>query len=493
MSTLNKLKKLLHRKVAEYCAPLAAGITVAGGFLVSDKTNLVPGHDSMFYVGGASTIWNYNADEDAWLQLPNSGIAGTFASGSCGEYRALSAPSGVFTQTATGGATGVNGYIATSLSLKHNCRGFTVRIVEGPGAGYVGTIVASAVGNNANLYVTPALSVAPTTATKFQIFGGSFWFFNAGTTAVGFSVYDRITNSWTARSVTNLPTSWGTDGQLVSTKGQETTFFQSRVASASNALVTLNAADFVAGANLKLTNFQARVISGTGAGQIRSMTGAVDDLISVSSAFSPQLDNTSVIAIEGNEDYFYLMGNNAVTMYRFSVSSNTWSALSPTTARGGAAGAGCMGCWIDSVPDPEWSKMSPRTHVAWTGLIKQNGRYIYSFRGGATNTLDAYDIAQNLWINGIAYAGQNETYSTGCCAVDDEGMIYIMQGSTGRFHRFDVAQNTLEPFFFTPIPNSTVVTGDKVTIQTYNDGGDDIKYLYALSHSRTELIRTVIV
>ena len=43
---------------------------------------------------------------------------------------------------------------------------------------------------------------------------------NAGAGTVGFSVYDRATNTWTARSVANLPTTWGTDAQLVSTPGR---------------------------------------------------------------------------------------------------------------------------------------------------------------------------------------------------------------------------------------------------------------------------------
>ena len=115
MATTSKLRKMLHRKSAEYCAQNAAGNTISGAFVVSDKSNMIPSHDIAYYVGGASTIWNYNADNDAWLQIPNSGIAGTFAAGACGEFRALSAPAGTFDKTATAGTT-------TSITTNLNYR-----------------------------------------------------------------------------------------------------------------------------------------------------------------------------------------------------------------------------------------------------------------------------------------------------------------------------------------------------------------------------------
>ena len=91
MATTVNLKKLLHKKMPEYCTMLAAGNTAAGSFVVSDRSALLPTSDSTVYVGGASAIWNYSATEDSWMQLPNSGIAGTFGAGACGclhlEYR----------------------------------------------------------------------------------------------------------------------------------------------------------------------------------------------------------------------------------------------------------------------------------------------------------------------------------------------------------------------------------------------------------------------
>jgi len=216
MTTTVNLRKMLHRKSAEYCAPNAAGNTAAGTFIVSDKSDSIPTHDIAYYVGGTSAIWNYNADNDAWQQIPNSGVAGTFAAGACGEFRCVSAPAGVIDNTASAGTTTT---LTTALAITRDLGGCKIRVHSGTGVGYEGTISKNTLGAAAILTVSPASSVAFDATTKYRIYAGSLWFMNAGTSAIGFSVYDRATNTWTARSVTGLPTAWGTDAQLVSTPG----------------------------------------------------------------------------------------------------------------------------------------------------------------------------------------------------------------------------------------------------------------------------------
>ena len=59
--------------------------------------------------------------------------------------------------------------------------------------GYEGTVASNTIGANSVITVTPASSVAFNSTTVFRVWSGSLWFFNAGTAAVGFSVYDRAT------------------------------------------------------------------------------------------------------------------------------------------------------------------------------------------------------------------------------------------------------------------------------------------------------------
>ena len=185
--TLN-LRKMLHRKSAEYCTPNAAGNGVAGSFILADKGGFMPQNDGIVYVGGASAIWNYNADEDAWVQGPNSGVAGTFGAGACGTLRAQFAPAGASSATATAGTTTT---ITTNLTIVRDLKGVYVRVIGGTGIGYQGVITRCAKGTNSVLTVSPASAVAFDNTTVYQIMSGSVWIFCPGAGAVGFTIRNR--------------------------------------------------------------------------------------------------------------------------------------------------------------------------------------------------------------------------------------------------------------------------------------------------------------
>lgn len=494
MTTTVNLRKMLHRKSAEYCAPNPAGNTAAGTFVVSDKSNMIPAHDIAYYVGGASTIWNYNSDQDAWIQLPNSGVAGTFAAGACGEFRAISAPAGVIDNTATAGTTTT---ITTALTITRLATGYKIRVHSGSGVGYEGTIVSNTLGASSVITVTPASSVAFDSTTKYRVYGGSLWFMNAGTAAVGFSVYDRLTNVWTARAVANIPTSWGTDAQLVSTPGLSSNngagFVTGTATAGAASTITLDVAKTML--LNQWANYQVRITGGTGKGQIRSIssnTAGASSVLTVSSAWTVNPDATSTYVIEGNDDYFYLLGNAAVAMYRYSIINNTWTVLAPTAARAAVTGSGMTADWIDGVKSTNWTDGSYGLHYT-TLLYRQNGRYIYSFRGAAGNILDVYDIAANTWISGVAYGQQMEVFGGGSCSVDLNGVIYLQKDATGRLYRFDVSANVIEPFVLAPVPQGAAVAGDKMFMTTYTDGASEINFLYTLGNTRSELTRWLVI
>ena len=559
------LKKLVHRKSVEYMNGLRTA-TGTGAFIVSDKSDIIPKHDCVYYVGGVSAVYNYNADEDSILQIPNSGAAGTFGAGSCGEFNPLSMLLGNMKNTASAGTTTT---ITTTATIIRDLEGCEIRVVGGTGIGYQGTIKRNTKGANAIITLNEASSVAFDATTQYQIYAGSLWFFNAGTTAVGFSVYDRATNLWYAKSVAGLPVAWGTDAQLVSTSGKASNYgvvitksavlsatsttmtlaiasslntyknYKFRViggtgngqvgyidsnTSATNTVVTLKTALPIAldatsviqiegngfvnatatgGTTTTLTtgktmplngwaNNQVRIISGTGAGQISQIaSNTTTGVLTLTTAFAIAPDTTSVYVIESDDNSIYLAGNNSVTMYKYNISTNAWVTLAPTVARSGNYISGGTLDYIDSVPG--WSNELYTQHYlnGATSVLSQNGRYLYSFRGNSV-VLDVYDIALNTWHNNILYGNQLEAISTGACAIDINGLIYIQQGNA-LIHRFDVDKNTLEPVAFNPIPQSTVVPGDKLFIQTYKEGDKTITYLYALSHSRAEIIRLLLI
>jgi hypothetical protein len=472
MATTNKLRKVLHKKAWEFCAPTYFVNTNNGASIAGDD-GAMPQRDCIYFINAASGIYNYNADQDSWLQLPNSGIAGAYGAGACLDFRVVGMLGGNLQNTATAGTTTT---ITTNRTITRDIRGCRIRVVAGTGVGYNGTVASNTTGANAVITVTPANGVAFDATTVYMVWSGSLWYFNPGSTAVGFSVYDRATNTWTAKSVTGLPTAWGTTGQLIGT-GSVTSTFDSGTSSGTNTTTTLNDTAKAWQVNA-WTNYQIRITAGTGAGQYRTVASNTANAITVSAAWTVTPDATSQYAIEGNDDFMYLLGNNAVTLYRYSIINNTWTTLAPTAARAAAMGAGGCADWIGSVNDPDWSGAQGKTLVQGTTFVKQNGRYIYSLRGAGSGGLDVYDIALNTWYSSVAYGQSTETFTTGSFSVQYGGYIYITKENTGRIFRFDVAKHVLEPWATNLYPQSTTVEGDKAFVTTYVDGNTVIPFYY---------------
>ena len=488
MAVSFNLRKLIHRKSPEFLAVGAFGNTTSGGFLTGDDLGVMPAHDHMYFMNTASGFFRYSADEDSWLQLASPGGTGTFGAGACGKFRAMSCPGGSQTLTATG--TGTTLTILTAISITRSLKGHRVRIVDGAGAGFDGVIASNTVGTNCTITLATAAPAATNTTTKFQIFAGSVWYFCPGSGAVGFRVFDCLTNTWYAKSVTGLPTTWGTDGSLVSTGSAQSNAgagFSTGTASAA-AATTLTDGVKTWPVN-GWTNAQVRIISGTGKGQVRTVASNTATVLTVSAAWTTNPDATSVYVIEGNDDYLYLLGNAAVTLYRYSISGDTWSTLAPVAARSGAPGAGGTASFADNVP--AWAEGQPTTYATHSsqGLICQNGRYVYCLRGAGSSTIDVYDIAGNTWLSSLAYGAQNEGFTTGTSAADASGFIYIQKDNTGRMFRFDIAQNVMDPLFTNPSVQSTAVVGTKVALQTFTEGVAKGVWVYTLLNSRSEFTR----
>lgn len=460
------LKKVLDRKEWEMMTPSPIA-NAAAHFTITDPS----GEDkSIMLVAGASAIYRYDAHQDGWQQLPNSGIAGTFAAGSCGTFHQNGASG-----TATAGTTTT---ITTNLTLNRSIKGYKVLITAGVNAGEVRTIASNTLGANSIITVTVAYSVAITTSSVYQLLTGRYYFFNAGTTAVGFSYYDRALNTWTSRSVTGLPTAWGTDGRLCSTWSAAGSHFATGTTSSATSTTLVTTKTWTAS---QWINFQVRIISGTGAGQVRPITANTATTLTVA-AWTIIPDVTSVYVIEGNEDNLYLMGNNVVTMYKYSISANTWATVTPSVARGGTFASGGGANWVSNVTDPSWTNEN--------AIL--NGRRIYSFRGGATGALDYYDIPSNSWV-ALTYTPLADTFTTGSCYDYDDDYIMISKEATGRMFRFILAENRLIPWSTLVYPNGTATVGDKMFTKSLVDGNTTVKWVYTLGHSNTLLFRCMMI
>lgn len=483
MTTTVNLRKVLHRKSLEMLTALGVS-TGAGTFLVSDKSGIID-HQPIFCIVNASSIWRYDADEDGWLQLPNSGIAGVAGAGIAADVSTYGAMGGTFTQTATAGGAAS---ITTNKTVVKSLAGNRIRVIAGTGVGFDGTVVSNTIGANSVLTISGGTFDA---TTQFVVYSGSLWYFNPGTAAVGFAVYDIATNAWTQKAVTNLPTSFGTDAQLVCTAGKLNAWNSGAATAGAATTITRSTANWAVN---QWANYQVRITAGTGIGQVRQVASNTATVVTVSSAWTVNPDATSVFQFEGSEDAFYLIGNAAVTMYKYSVTGNTWTVLAPTAARSGAPGAGASLNWIEQASS--WvfaSDGSVKNLIASGTILKQPGRYLFSFRGLATNTLDIYDIAANTWISAVTYGNQNETFTTGTASVDHKGAIYLQKDATGRIYKFDIEEFYMKPLGTITVPQSTTAVGNKMTVLTYKDGATEIDFLYTAAHSRSEFFRMLLV
>jgi hypothetical protein len=480
MTTTNGNRKILDLKRWEFCTP-APTATVAGSFIASSRHY----RQQQLYVVSATVQYLYSAQEDAWVQLPSGALAGTFAVGACGTATSVG-PSG----TATAGTTST---ITTNLTLARDLRGYSIHITGGPNAGATLEISSNTVGTNSVITV-PAQASAFTASTTFRLLTPRWYVLNAitasgTTTANVFRFYDFALNTWasaeTGATDGIAPAAViGTDSKLIATpswQGEGYAAFATGTATAGGASTLTNSAK--TWPVNQWTNSQVRIVSGTGAGQIRTIASNTGTVLTTSAAWTTAPDATSVYSIEGNDDFIYYMGSAAVTLFRYSISAGTWTTLSPTAARAAAPAVGMSGHWVWEATDAAWTNES--------AIL--NGRYIYSFRGGAGAVLDRYDIALNTWASGLTYAPATEVFGAGSKYVYRNNAIYVQKDATGRWFRYDVVTSEQDGWSTMTYTQGAAIAGDTSFDVHYTDGATEIDYVYMVLNTSTVMLRAMVI
>lgn len=130
-----------------------------------------------------------------------------------------------------------------------------------------------------------------------------------------------------------MPATWGTDGRICCTPSYFGAYATGTASAGGASTLTCTGKTWTVD---QWRNYQVRITAGTGIGQIRNIASNTATQLTTSTAWTTQPDATSMFAIEANDDNAYLIGNNAVTMYKYVRSTNTWSTMAPTTARASA-------------------------------------------------------------------------------------------------------------------------------------------------------------
>jgi hypothetical protein len=432
------------------------------------------------YIPSITQAAIYNPSEDGWINIPSPALpAAGLAAGSAAVAGAFSTGNtvGAVSLTATGGTTST---ITTNQPLARDLRGYRVHIIGGPNAGAVLTISSNTIGTNAVITV-PVQGSAFTASTVYRLLT-PVWFVSAAATiaAGSFRKYCFATNTWTSLAV--LPATIGTDAKLVATPSIVDGAFKSfATGTFTSATGTTGVTTGKTWATGQWISSQVRITGGTGAGQIRTITANTGDTLTVAT-WTTNPDATSTYVIEGNDNFLYLLGNNAVTMYRYDIGANTWSTLSPVAARAAAPGAGMSAHWVNTSSEADWNNES--------AIIA--GRYIYSFAGAAGAALHRYDIAGNTWAT-ITYSPAVETFTTGSKYALHNDNLYMQKESTGRWFVYNFPRSEMSPWSTMLYPQGAALVGDTAFDVVYEDGATDIYYVYMLLNTSNILLRQMVI
>ena len=472
MTTItNRMIPGLHRQEWQMMTS-APTTSTAGSFIVHDRA-----HSSQcaMYCVNSTTHYLYNIYEDAWEQIASGSIAGTWGAGACGARTQWSR-----TVTANGGSTTTITVASATYNLSKIILNSTVRFLSGTAANLFQERTVTGFVSNYNgtstITLDSALPASVASGDTLAFSSGRYWVMGAGTVASGiFKEFDPATMTWSSPlATTNLPASIGTSGKLVATPGQ-VAYATGTATSGGSTTLTNSAKTWTTN---QWTNYQVRITAGTGVGQTRTIASNTGTALTVSASWTTTPNATSVYVIEANDDYMYFFGNNAVTMYRYSISANTWTVLSPSTARAGTPGAGMSWSFVQQTGNAIWANESDI----------MDGRFIYSFRGGSA--LDRYDIASNKWLS-VTTVPQVETFASGSGYESDGARIYARKDATNRFFYYDVVANTMVPWSTNPYPDGAAVEGDKIFVWDLpNSTG--VSWVYSLRNSGTELHRALV-
>lgn len=476
MPTTNGNRPILDLKRWEACAPAPVATTTAS--CIASARHF---RQQQFYLRSATEAYIYNPSEDGWVQLASPALTPALAAGASAVAGAWSTGStvGAASLTATAGTTST---ITTNQTLARDLRGYKIHILSGPNNGAVLDIVRNTIGTNAVITVATQAS-AFSASTVYRLLTPRWYLLTAGTLAAGsFRVYDYATNTYQTLSQTGLAATLGTDGKLVATPSiVDGAFKQFAIGTATGATTTTLTQTGKTWTASQWINSQVRITGGTGAGQIRTITANTADTLTVAT-WTTTPDATSVYAIEGNDNFLYYMGNNAVTLYRYDITANTWSTLTPGAARAAAPGAGMSAHWVHSATESDWTNES----------AIQNGRYIYSFQGAATAALHRYDIAANTWAT-ITYSPNTETFTTGTKYALNNGILYIQKEATGRWFACDFARSEMFPWSTMLYPQGAALIGDTSFDVIYKDGATEIFFVYMILNTSTINLRQMVI
>lgn len=176
-------------------------------------------------------------------------------------------------------------------------------------------------------------------------------------------------------------------------------------------------------------------------------------------------------------DHMYLVGNNAMVMYRYQVSTNVWATTNASAvaipAVTGAVGGGCTIKWLPSfAPDK-----------------------LFIIRGNGTSNIYTYDLVANTFAT-QTFHPSTETFTTASThtarSVGGKGYSIISsKEATMRIYEYDPSLSRLHPKMNQWLyPTGAAVQGDRAVCLR---SPDEVEFYYLLLPSTTAFLRCALL
>jgi len=473
-TAINNNIATIHKKEWQQMNPLITNSN-AGSCMIADPRGV---YDYSLMVFSTTVQALYFHSQDHYVTIPSMAMS-SIAGGSNG---CMARWSGFI--TANGGTTTT---ITTASPINTLCIGRIVRFATGT-AGNIGlqrtvtNLVLNPTGTS-TITLDSALPSAVANADTFRIDTGMFYMMGAGAAASGiFKSYDPLTGITATLGFSGLPTV-GTDSFILNTTSFDIYATGTATAGAASTITnsiktwTVN----------QWANYQIRITAGTGIGQVRTIASNTATVITTSAAWTTTPDVTSVYEIAGDDNNIYFGGNGAVTLYKYSISANTWATITPTSARGGVTNVGCTGVWNYKTGNADWANES--------NIL--DGKYIYSYRGNViSTTLDRYDIAANTWVTltlpGSAEVASPNMFSLTSSVINNDTMITRL-GNTHRYMAYNICTGVSYGLSQNIVTDGANFSGVRMWLKKYQESGvDKLIWIYSWRGNSAELYRLLL-
>jgi hypothetical protein len=339
---------------------------------------------------------------------------------------------------------------------------------------------------SATFSVAGITSGAPANTVPWKFLAPHFYV----TDGTNFYYYSYLSNSWTTLSTTGLTAGTGS-GKLVVTPSWTGSAFRNYFTGTLSTSATGGATTLTftgtSWATNQWANYQIMVTQGTSAGLIRTILSNTSNTLTLSAAIPNTINTSSNISIQPNDDYIYYISSSTTAVHRYSISANTWTALTPGTARAGAPSNGCSATWIGDATASTWNNSN--------AIL--NGRRIYCYRGGSTSSaIDIYDIPSNSW-SVQTNALNREIVGVNAKSFSYKNKIYTYINNGGMHQKiisFDVTTNiqkTEMTFVAATSHGHSFSQTNAFAPMVYTDGATEILYAYTYNVA-SMLLRTML-